>query len=132
MDPETGAAELDLRPDQPLGSQDQQIRLRRRTKPNNEQLQWMRQICKKNLFFSEARVIFFRHAQPENDKQEFQLHDDDADALGDELDARLGTIGAASLLKDRIQQQEGQALVLGDFREIFEKLVRSIVRDDTN
>lgn len=129
VDAETGATTLSVRPNRPLDRQEQQRRLRPRTRPGRAQLEWVRAVLREGRLDEEARVVFSHHVTSLGEGA--ALRSEDLDAAGAELDSKLGISGSVCALRHFAQQQqlEGGGLAVEGFCEAFWDLLWSVQRD---
>eukprot|EP00411_Alexandrium_monilatum_P017461 CAMPEP_0175233010 /NCGR_PEP_ID=MMETSP0093-20121207/26252_1 /TAXON_ID=311494 /ORGANISM="Alexandrium monilatum, Strain CCMP3105" /LENGTH=793 /DNA_ID=CAMNT_0016526881 /DNA_START=32 /DNA_END=2413 /DNA_ORIENTATION=- len=130
VDADTGALALNVRPTRPIAKKDQKKLMRPRSRPNRQQLEWVRTVLREGRLYEEARVIFNRLAvEAQGGGAVLQ----DLDAAGQELDAKLGISGCVCTLRDYAEQQrempEDGALAIDGFYEAFWDLLWTVQRD---
>lgn len=126
VDPETGAVRIDVKPNQDIDLREQQSKLRPRTRPTQEQIDWARKSIREGELEEITKAIFRRFAQgPAR-----LLLDEDLVTVGDELDRRLGVCGAACMLMHRTTDEDCQQGITEEvLGEIFWEMVWRMLKE---
>lgn len=129
VDPDTGGVTLNVKPERPLGFEEQQLKLRPRSRPKRRQLEWVRAVLREGRIEDEAKAIFRRYSvrRPGDSVLEDLL------AAASELDTKLGISGCLCTLRQYEEQQESPpqqgGLFVGAFCEAFWDLLWVVQRD---
>jgi len=130
VDAETGGVKLNVKPNLVLSLQEQQQRLRPRTRPGPAQLEWVRRTLREGRLENEAQALFQMHAKPSGGRDPNPLlRSEDMHAAGADIDTRLGISGCFCALKHVAAQAEGQALTAESFSEVFWELLWGVQKD---
>ncbi|CAK0790093.1 unnamed protein product, partial [Prorocentrum cordatum] len=132
VDEETGAVTVDVKPGVPMSLREQRSRLRPRTRPSAQHLEWGRSVLREGRLSEESRAIFLRHAAPATPGQgpaTCALPGEALPRAGAELDALLGTCGSVCYLRHQAENVCGHPLAAEDFEELFWNMLWGVQKE---
>jgi len=122
---ESGAIELDVKLTFFMDLEEQRHKVRPRTRPTMEQLEWLRSVLREGLIEREAHLIFERHARKVRMQGviEKAIVPSCLPAACSELDAKLGISGCVCQFKNHVSYREQVFLEDGFNMAVWELLL---------
>ncbi|CAK0844279.1 unnamed protein product [Prorocentrum cordatum] len=115
-----------------MSLREQRSRLRPRTRPSAQHLEWGRAVLREGRLAEESRAIFLRHAAPARPGQGPAARALPSEALphaAAELDAALGTCGSVCYLRHHAESVCGRPLAEEDFEELFWNMLWGVQKE---